>query len=168
MIVKYFENKKKVVILPFKTIKTMKKLALILFLGVFSISMNAQDKAAKTDGPIFKFESETIDYGKIEKNSDGVREFVFTNVGNAPLIIERVKGSCGCTVPTKPAEPIMPGETGKIKVKYATSRVGGFSKTVTITSNATEPRKVVRIKGIVLKPETESMVAKPKSVISVQ
>ena len=146
----------------------MKKLALILFLGVFSITMNAQENATKTDGPAFKFETETIDYGKIAKDSNGVREFVFTNVGTAPLIIDKVKGSCGCTVPTKPDGPIMPGEKGVIKVKYATNRVGGFSKTVTITSNATEPRKVVRIKGIVLKPETASVVEKPKTVISNQ
>ncbi len=165
MIVKYFENKKKVVILPFKTTKPMKKLALILFVSVFSISMNAQETTT-ADGPAFEFETETIDYGKIENGSDGEREFVFTNVGNAPLIIDQVKGSCGCTVPTKPEGPIMPGETGKIKVKYDTKRTGGFSKTVTITSNATEPRKVVRVKGIVLKEETTSVVEKSKAVIS--
>ena len=146
--------------------KTMKKLAIILFVSVFAISMNAQEKTVVTDGPVFEFVTETIDYGKIEKNSDGNRVFTFKNIGNAPLIIEQVKGSCGCTVPTKPEEPIMPGETGEIKVKYATNRVGGFSKTVTITSNATEPRKVVRVKGIVLKPETSSVIEKPKSVIS--
>ena len=146
----------------------MKKIALILFVSVFTLSMNAQEKTVVTDGPVFEFVTETIDYGKIEKDSDGVRVFTFKNIGNAPLIIDKVKGSCGCTVPTKPEGPIMPGETGEIKVKYATNRVGGFSKTVTITSNATEPRKVVRVKGIVLKPETSSVIEKPKSVISNQ
>ncbi len=130
----------------------MKKLALILFVSVFSISMNAQEKAVTTDGPVFEFVTETIDYGKIEKDSDGARVFTFKNIGNAPLIIDKVKGSCGCTVPTKPEVPIMPGEIGEIKIKYATSKVGGFSKTITITSNATEPRKMIRVKGIVLKP----------------
>lgn len=145
----------------------MKKIVLILFLGVFSISLNAQDNSEeKNDGPAFKFEQETLDYGKIEKGSDGVRAFVFTNVGNAPLIIEQVKGSCGCTVPTKPEKPIMPGEKGEIKVKYDTNRVGGFSKSVTITSNAVEARKIVRIKGLVEKPSTTSVVEKPKSVMS--
>ncbi|PHR72250.1 MAG: hypothetical protein COA67_05160 [Lutibacter sp.] len=146
----------------------MKKLAIILFISVFSISMNAQEKATTTDGPVFEFVTETIDYGKIEKDSDGERVFTFKNIGNAPLIIDKVKGSCGCTVPTKPEGPIMPGETGEIKVKYATNRIGGFSKTVTITSNATEPRKTIRVKGIVLKPETSSVIEKPKSVISNQ
>ena len=144
----------------------MKKIALILFVSVLTISMNAQEKTAVADGPAFEFETETIDYGKIENGSNGERVFVFTNVGNAPLIIDKVKGSCGCTVPTKPEGPIMPGETGEIKVKYDTKRTGGFSKTVTITSNATEPRKVVRVKGIVLKPENASVIEKQKSVIS--
>jgi hypothetical protein len=144
----------------------MKKLALILFVGVFSISMNAQDKTVATDGPVFEFVTETIDYGKIENGSNGERTFTFTNVGTEPLIIDKVKGSCGCTVPTKPEGPIMPGETGDIKVKYDTKRPGGFSKTITITSNATEPRKVIRVKGIVLKEETSSVIEKSKSVIS--
>ena len=147
----------------------MKKLATILFLSVLSISMNAQEKTEEKvdlDAPVFKFEVETIDYGKIEKGSDGLRVFTFTNTGNSPLIVEKVKGSCGCTVPTKPEAPIMPGETGEIKVKYDTNRVGGFSKTITITSNASEPVKRLKVKGIVLKAETSSAVEKEKSIIS--
>ena len=124
--------------------------------------MNAQDNSSeKKEGPVFKFEHETIDYGKIEKGSNGERVFVFTNVGTSPLIIETVKGSCGCTVPTKPDKPILPGDKGEIKVKYDTTRVGGFSKTVTIVSNAIEQRKVVRIKGLVEKPSSSSVVQKP-------
>ena len=145
----------------------MKKIAAILLFSVLSISMNAQEKAeVNLDAPVFKFEVETIDYGKIEKGSDGVRAFVFTNTGKSPLIVENVKGSCGCTVPTKPTEPIMPGKKGEIKVKYDTNRVGGFSKTVTITSNASEPIKRVKIKGFVLKPATSSAVEKEKPMIS--
>ena len=145
----------------------MKKIAILLFLGVFSITLNAQEKTTeKKEGPVFKFEQETIDYGKIQKGSDGVRTFVFTNVGTTPLIIEQVKGSCGCTVPTKPEKPILPGEKGEIKVKYDTNRTGGFSKSITITSNATEARKIIRIKGLVEKPSTSSLVEKQKSVVS--
>ena len=92
----------------------MKKIALLFVICVFSISLNAQTNTTeKKDGPAFEFEQETIDYGKIEKGSDGLRVFVFTNIGNAPLVIENVKGSCGCTVPTKPEQPIMPGEKVK-------------------------------------------------------
>ena len=71
--------------------------------------------------------TKTINYGKIEKDSNGERIFIFTNVGDEPLIIQRIQSSCGCTVPKKPEKPIMPGEKGEIKVSYATNRVGGFS-----------------------------------------
>ena len=81
------------------------------------------------------------------------------------MIITSVKGSCGCTVPTKPEEPIMPGETGEIKVKYATNRVGPFAKTVTITSNAFESNKIVRVKGRVLEKESDNL-QKQKSMVS--
>lgn len=76
-------------------------------------------------------------YGKIEKASTGVRFFKFTNTGTSPLVISKAKGSCGCTVPSYPKEPIMSGEAGYIKVKYDTKRVGAFTKYVTLTTNAT-------------------------------
>ena len=124
----------------------MKKLVLIALL-IVSTTMMAQEN---TEKGVLKFDTETINYGNIEKNSNGARSFSFTNVGNAPIIITKVKGSCGCTVATKPKNPILPGETAEIGVKYATNRLGGFSKTITITSNASENNKVVRIKGNVL------------------
>ena len=106
--------------------------------------------ASKVDGPGIVFETETIDYGTIQHNADGKREFVFTNNGNKPLIISNAQGSCGCTVPTWPKEPIAPGAKAVIGVKYATDRVGAFTKTVTLTTNATEGSKVLTIKGNVL------------------
>ncbi|MEZ4803656.1 MAG: DUF1573 domain-containing protein [Gelidibacter sp.] len=110
--------------------------------------MTSSDKVGK-----FSFETEEIDYGKIEQNADGVRVFKFTNTGEAPIVISAAKGSCGCTVPTYSKDVIKPGETGEISVKYATNRIGAFTKTVTLTSNASEPSKVLRIKGEVLNPE---------------
>ena len=143
----------------------MKKILLILFIGIFVIQTKAQEVNPDSIVPIFEFEEEIIDYGDIAFNSDGNRVFKFTNIGKTPLIISQVKGSCGCTVPTKPEEPIMPGEVGKIKVKYATNRVGPFSKTVTITSNASEQTKVLKIKGRVLKDDSEDL-QKKKSIVS--
>lgn len=106
----------------------------------------------KVEGAGMVFVSETIDYGSVAANSDGKREFVFTNNGNKPLIITNAVGSCGCTVPTYSKEPIAPGAKGVIGVKYDTSRAGQpFTKTVTITSNATgTPSKTLTIKGNVL------------------
>ena len=116
----------------------------------------------QVDGPGMVFENETIDYGTIPHNADGKREFVFTNNGNKPLIISNTQGSCGCTVPTTPKEPIAPGGKGVIGVHYATDRVGAFTKTVTVTSNATGmPTKVITIKGTVLPDPTPAAPANP-------
>ncbi len=106
----------------------------------------------KVEGAGMVFVTETIDYGTVAANSDGKREFVFTNNGNKPLIITNATGSCGCTVPTYSKEPIAPGAKGVIGVKYDTSRAGQpFTKTVTVTSNATGfPSKTLTIKGTVL------------------
>ena len=111
----------------------------------------------KVEGAGMVFVSETIDYGTVAANSDGKREFVFTNNGNKPLIITNATGSCGCTVPTYSKEPIAPGAKGVIGVKYDTSRAGQpFTKTVTITSNAAgTPSKTLTIKGNVLAVEAQ-------------
>lgn len=139
----------------------MKQLITILFIGLLSFSVNAQDKVAKIE-----FESETIDYGTIEKGADGVRIFKFKNTGDAPLIITKVKSSCGCTVPKKPEEPIMPGKTGEIEVKYDTNRVMPIRKTITVTSNAERPTVALKIKGLVVDSNKKSVLEKKsKSVI---
>lgn len=110
----------------------------------------------KVDGAGMVYVTETIDYGTIAQNADGNRKFEFTNNGNKPLIITNAAGSCGCTVPTFPKEPILPGAKGVIGVKYATDRVGAFTKTVTITSNAEGiPSKVLTIKGTVLAADAQ-------------
>ena len=104
----------------------------------------------EVEGAGMKFVSETVDYGTINQNADGKREFVFVNNGNKPLIISNATGSCGCTVPSYPKEPILPGQKAVIGVKYDTSRIGAISKTVTLTSNAEGmPSKVLNIKGTV-------------------
>ena len=123
-------------------------------------------EAVKTEGASIQFENETIDYGTIPHNADGKREFVFTNTGNAPLIISNAQGSCGCTVPTKPEKPILPGEKGVIGVKYATDRVGQFTKTVTLTLNTKEGSKVLTIKGNVLPDPTPATPATPATPVA--
>lgn len=114
------------------------------------VETTKKTETPKVEGPVIEFENETIDYGTIPHNADGKREFVFKNTGNAPLIISNAQGSCGCTVPTKPEKAIQPGEKGVIGVKYATDRVGQFTKTVTLTLNTKEGTKVLTIKGNVL------------------
>lgn len=101
----------------------------------------------------FKAKDNTIDYGTTSKKKDnGVRSFEFTNTGDAPLIITNVLSTCGCTVPTKPNAPIMPGKTGKIEVKYSMIP-GPIRKTITVESNAVNyegGRIPLKIKGEVI------------------
>jgi len=144
----------------------MKKLILACVLVLTgTLSMQAQE---------ITFEKDIHDFGTFDQHGNGEYQFKFTNTGNTPLIISNSKGSCGCTVPVWPKEPIAPGASNVIKVKYDTKRIGAFNKSITITSNAkTEPTKVIRIKGKTLavdggqttpvkKPSNASPVAKPK------
>jgi hypothetical protein len=144
----------------------MKKIILIAAIAMFSVATtNAQAKkttkkataveSPKVDGAGMVYENETIDYGTIPHSAEGKREFVFVNNGNKPLIITNAQGSCGCTVPSFPKEPIAPGAKAVIGVKYDTKRPGAFNKTVTITSNASATPKVLTIKGTVL-PEVKA------------
>ncbi len=149
----------------------MKRIITLVIVGFITLAVNAQvkkvvEKVQDPNAPVFEFVTDVIDYGKIELNADGVRVFKFQNVGKSPLIIKSVKSSCGCTVPKKPTEPIMPGESGEIEVKYATNRPGGFSKMITVLSNASEPAKKLRIKGIVLKPESGAVKTKTTTSIN--
>ena len=139
----------------------MKRLILVLTLSTLFFSVNGQNKnvqkannennvtqkSTKSSDATIDFESKVVDYGVIEHNSDGARKFVFTNNGTEPLIIKNAKGSCGCTVPTWPREPIAPGETAEIGVKYATNRVGKFTKTITLTTNADKRPVILTVKG---------------------
>ncbi|ETN96849.1 Protein of unknown function [Zhouia amylolytica] len=117
---------------------------MFLFVGLISFAVTAQDKKAKIE-----FKEETIDYGKIAKGSNGVRVFEFTNTGDAPLVISKAYSSCGCTVPSWPKEPIAPGKTGKIEVKYDTNRPGPIRKTITVITNADKKSVALKIKGTV-------------------
>jgi hypothetical protein len=126
----------------------LKILSIISFL-IFSFSFSQENKAE------IKFDQRIIDYGVIEYDSDGKRTFKFTNVGEAPLIFNRISSSCGCTVPKRPEKPVEPGEFGEIEVEYDTKRVGVFIKAITINSNAINSNIVLRIKGEVLEEEEE-------------
>jgi hypothetical protein len=140
---------------------------LILAIGLLfstSVAVFAQDTKpveATANGPEISFTELVHDYGNVKLNGDGACEFEFTNTGNEPLILSRPKSSCGCTVPTWPNQPILPGEKEKIKVTYNTTKAGPFNKTVTVTSNAKVNNNVVlRIKGTVVAPTDETLPIK--------
>jgi len=144
----------------------MKNLLTLLALCLSISFISAQDGAkapadtTPSEGPVMEFNDTVVDYGTIEQNSEPFRIFNFKNTGNEPLVIKHAKGSCGCTVPTYPKEPILPGESSEVKVRYDTKRIGRFTKTVTLTTNEEVGKRVITIKGEVLKP-TEEPAAVP-------
>jgi len=127
-----------------------------IVMAFFGTAVLAQDTDQKVDpnAASIEFEKDVHDFGTIEYGGNGVYDFKFTNTGKSPLIISNARGSCGCTVPQWPKEPIGKGESGFINVKYDTKRPGPFTKTVTITSNASSPSKVITIKGNVTPAES--------------
>ncbi len=145
----------------------MKNLIFSLFFLLTTplFAQEAANQATPQNGPEISFTETTHDYGTMQLNADGAFEFEFKNTGNEPLILTQPRSSCGCTVPAWPRQPILPGETEKIKVTYNTGIKGRFQKTVTIASNALVNKNVVlTIKGEVVVPPTEAMPEKPTGV----
>lgn len=99
-------------------------------------------------GARITFDKDVHDYGVVEYAGNGTCEFTVTNTGDQPLLIQEAKASCGCTVPSYPKEPIAPGASAVITVKYNTKRPGSINKSIRIISNAlNEQEKVIYIKG---------------------
>ncbi len=161
-----------------KKIFGMMVVALLATSSVFAQDIKFElyqgDKAQATDlasaderaGAPFKQAGATTEwnYGTIVKSSTGVRFFKFTNTGDKALLITNAKGSCGCTVPSYPKEPIMPGESEYIKVKYDTKRVGPFTKYVTLTTNSVSNTTTrLKINGTV-EAEPEAIPSSPKTM----
>ena len=135
-------------------------MALFIFAAFQLTAQTSGAKADNPNAPVIKFEKVVHDYGTIIQNSDGGCEFKFTNEGKEPLILSRPKSSRGCSVPTWPKQPILPGKSDVIKVTYTTNRVGPFNKTVTIYSNASNNPIKLQIKGKVVKAPTEVLPEK--------
>lgn len=143
----------------------------MLFLAVLlgsTLLVQAQQetKAAVSNGPEITFKKLTHDYGTIFTGANGDYEFEFTNTGKEPLILSQPRSSCGCTVPTWPQKPVLPGQKDVIKASYNTAIVGRFQKTITIMSNATVNNAVVlTIKGDVVEKPAEAMPEKTNLMI---
>jgi hypothetical protein len=107
-----------------------------------------RDEAAK-QVPVMEFEKAEHDFGTIEQGTAQETVFVFTNSGNAPLIITNATSSCGCTVPNPPKDPIAPGEKGELLVKFNGSGQNQVTKTITVTANTAKGSELLRIKAFV-------------------
>jgi hypothetical protein len=152
----------------------MKKTILAIGFCLFIATVNAQDnKSGATtqpattapttttpavenkNAPDFKFEFDSYDFGTIKQGDKVTYDFSFTNTGKEPLIISEAHGSCGCTVPQWPKEPVAKGAKAIIHVEFnSTGKMGMQDKTVTITSNAKSGQKVLHLKGNVEAPAT--------------
>lgn len=121
---------------------------LILFAALFLTACSGSDeKKARESGKEIYFEEMVHDYGEIAQDSDGTYEFIFKNISDKPVIVNRARSTCGCTVPSWSKEPVAPGEKGKVVVKYNTSLPGNFTKSVYVYSSAANSPVKLQIKG---------------------
>lgn len=134
-------------------------IASLFLMCLFSFQANAQD------GPIMTFESTTVDYGEIERGAERIRTVKFTNTGDAPLIITNAKGSCGCTVPKWPKDPIQPGESSELSINYDTNRLGNINRTIRVTTNEGGDPHVLLVRGKVTEKKEEDALPKKKGGI---
>lgn len=145
----------------------MKKVVLLVTVMFFASFVFSQDNEKVTqtieqssNGPQITFDKVVHDYGTLYKDGDGNCEFKFTNNGNEPLVLSTVRSSCGCTVPKWPREPILPGKSSVISVKYDTRRMGTINKRITVLSNAKTSSVVLSIKGKIIPKPAETMPEK--------
>lgn len=142
-----------------KTILALSTIALVAFtsckdnasskINSDNVAEAAQRDEAGKQIPVMEFEEMEHDFGTIEQGTAQETVFKFTNTGNAPLIITNATSSCGCTVPNPPKDPIAPGETGELVVKFNGSGQNQVSKTITVNANTEKGSELLRIKAFV-------------------
>ena len=134
-------------------------LAFVLLLGTTVYAQQDTAKHVNPNAPKIKFKEEAHEFGTIVEGPQATYDFHFKNEGKEPLVLSNVRASCGCTVPTWPKEPVLPGKESVITATYNTQgRVGKFTKTITVESNADGGNKVVTITGEVIKPEADKSI----------
>lgn len=147
----------------------MKRIALFVSMTLFfaaSIMAQATEPVKVEDNPNapeISFEKLVHDYGVVAYGGDGVCTFKFTNTGKEPLILQQPQSSCGCTVPSWPKEPVLPGASDVIQVTYNTKKVGPINKTITVKSNAKSNTVVLKITGKVEPDPTQQLPEKTPS-----
>lgn len=124
----------------------MKKVLLLAAAFVFTLGVMAQSSPDE----VVKMNTESHNFGKIKQGVPVSFVFEIKNISNKPIVVENTSASCGCTTPEKPEGPIMPGETGKIKVQYNAAAVSTFSKDVYIKLAGIDQQKIVKITGEVV------------------
>ena len=133
----------------------MKKLLLPLLLAFCGRAFSQTTATDTANSPVITFEKTNWTYPEIPFDSGFRKEFVFKNTGKSPLIISNAQTSCGCDDAMYPREPVMPEKTGIITYIYDTERVGAFTKSFTVTSNAKNGQIVIQVHGSVAAPPKE-------------
>jgi len=133
-------------------------LAILMIIIAFAGSGCSDDpeNEAKKKGQELWFDEYLHDYGQIEKGSDGLWTFECKNIGAYPIVINKVRSTCGCTVPEWTKEPIEPGATGEITIKYNTALTGTFLKSLFVYSSAANSPVKIQVKGKVVAVEEEN------------
>jgi len=146
----------------------MKKISFLLVTSLFILSCSNTTKEGSQTGnengeltssldevvadtanaPTVSVENDTYDFGTIKEGEKVNHEYVFTNTGETPLIINSVSASCGCTTPNYPKQPVKPGEQGKVEVVFDSNNQPGMQhKVITMTSNANPSQTIFHLKG---------------------
>lgn len=138
----------------------MKRILLSILVSIFIVQFSlAQDDKVfeeSVNGPKIVFKESSFDFGDINQGDVVEHVFDFENTGNEPLILSDVKTTCGCTAPSWPRQPIGPGESGKITVKFnSRGKVGMQNKIITVLSNAVNQRERIKIVTNVTLPDSE-------------
>ena len=138
----------------------MKKSLALIVVAILTITVSCSQSSknntkADKKAAYIKFEYLEYDYGTMVQGDKGTCVFEFKNTGKNPLVLNNVRPSCGCTVPKWSKEPIKSGDKSSINVKYNTNRVGSFSKSITVYSNASNSPVVLKIKGKVIAKTSE-------------
>ncbi len=120
---------------------------LFLLLLIGTGCQNKPETKARKQGIEIWFEEYVHDYGELAQDSDGSWTFSFKNIGETAFVINRVRSTCGCTIPEWPREPVEVGGQGKITVKYNTATAGTFMKSLFVYSTATNSPVKLQIKG---------------------
>jgi Protein of unknown function (DUF1573) len=137
----------------------MKSILLASMAFMFSLAVTAQAKA----DDVIKMNTEKYDFGKIKQNVPVTYYFEIKNTSDKAIVVENSWGSCGCTTPEKPKEPIQPGQSAKLKVQYNAAALNHFEKDVYIKLAGIEQPKTIKITGEVLDAAAYETYAKGKS-----
>ena len=129
----------------------------IILLSVTILSCRQEGEKKVKGDAVITFTETKYDFGEIPFKGDGECEFAFRNTGKTPLVLTHVKSTCGCTIPEWPSEPIKAGDEGIIRVSYSTQRVGTFTKSVYVYSNASNGVQQLYISGRVNSSNEESV-----------